>query len=80
MSGAAPIVVGVLLDRPGPPGPMIDEIRGVVDAAVAAGRIDRPVIFVIESTVGLPEGSAANVTAGFHRLIDKTRWSSWDRP
>ncbi len=43
MSGAAPIVVGVLLDRPGIPGPMIDGMRGVVDAAVATGRIDRPV-------------------------------------
>jgi branched-chain amino acid transport system substrate-binding protein len=69
MTGAAPIVVGVLLDRPGIPGPMIDGMRGVVDAAVATGRIDRPVTFVIESTVGLPEGSAANVTAGFHRLL-----------
>jgi branched-chain amino acid transport system substrate-binding protein len=69
MSEAAPIVVGVLLDRPGPPGPLIDQLRGVVDAAVASGRIDRPVNFVVESTVGLPEGSAANVTAGFHRLM-----------
>jgi branched-chain amino acid transport system substrate-binding protein len=69
MTGAAPSVVGVLLDRPGIPGPMIDGMRGVVDAAVATGRIDRPVTFVIESTVGLPEGSAANVTAGFHRLL-----------
>jgi branched-chain amino acid transport system substrate-binding protein len=69
MTGAAPIVVGVLLDRPGIPGPMIDGMREVVDAAVATGRIDRPVTFVIESTVGLPEGSAANVTAGFHRLL-----------
>ena len=69
MTGAAPIVVGILLDRPGIPGPMIDEMRGVVDAAVAAGRIDRPVTFIVESTVGLPEGSAANVTAGFHRLV-----------
>jgi hypothetical protein len=69
MTGAAPIVVGILLDRPGIPGPMIDAMRGVVDAAVAAGRIDRPVTFVVESTVGLPEGSAANVTAGFHRLV-----------
>ena len=69
MTGAAPIVVGILLDRPGPPGPMIDQMRGVVDAAVATGRIDRPVAFVVESTVGLPEGSASNVTAGFHRLV-----------
>ena len=69
MTGAAPIVVGILLDRPGPPGPMIDQMRGVVDAAVGAGRIDRSVTFAVESTVGLPEGSAANVTAGFHRLM-----------
>jgi ABC-type branched-subunit amino acid transport system substrate-binding protein len=68
MSGAAPIVVGVLGDRPGPEGPMIGEIRRVVDAAVASGRLDRPVTFVTEITEGLPEGTAANVTAGFHRL------------
>jgi branched-chain amino acid transport system substrate-binding protein len=69
MSSAAPIVVGVLLDRPGPPGPMIDTMQGVVTQAIAAGRIDRPVEFVVESTVGLPEGTAANVTAGFDRLV-----------
>ena len=68
---AEPIIVGVLLDRPGPPGPMIDVMRGVVDAAIASGRIDRPVNFVIEPTIGLPEGSAANVTAGFHRLVEQ---------
>ena len=65
MSGAAPIVVGVLGDRPGPPGPMIDEMRKVVDGAVSAGRIDRPVVFVTDITEGLPEGTAANVKAGF---------------
>jgi ABC-type branched-subunit amino acid transport system substrate-binding protein len=69
MTDAAPIVVGILLDRSGPPGPLIDEMRRVVDAAVMARRIDRPVTFVVESTVGLPEGSAADVTAGFHRLV-----------
>jgi ABC-type branched-subunit amino acid transport system substrate-binding protein len=50
---------------------MIDVMRGVVDAAIASGRIDRPVNFVIEPTIGLPEGSAANVTAGFHRLVEQ---------
>ena len=69
MSSAEPIVVGILLDRPGPPGPMIDELRRVVGEAVATGRIDRPVTFVVESTVGLPEGTAANVAEGFDRLL-----------
>ncbi len=71
MSGAAPIVVGVLGDRPGPPGPMIDEMRKVVDGAVSAGRIDRPVVFVTDITEGLPEGTAANVEAGFRRLVEQ---------
>jgi ABC-type branched-subunit amino acid transport system substrate-binding protein len=44
-------------------------MREVVDAAVATGRIDRPVHFVEDVTEGLPEGTAASVTAGFHRLV-----------
>jgi branched-chain amino acid transport system substrate-binding protein len=68
MSGAKPIVVGVLGDRPGGSG-MTDEMRRVVDAAVASGRIDRPVTFVEDITDGLPEGTAASVTAGFWRLV-----------
>jgi branched-chain amino acid transport system substrate-binding protein len=69
MTSAEPIVVGILADRSGPPGPMIHTMKGVVHHAVTAGRIDRPVEFLYESTVGLPEGTAANVTAGFHRLV-----------
>jgi branched-chain amino acid transport system substrate-binding protein len=68
MSGAKPIIVGVLGDRPGGSG-MTDEMRRVVDAAVASGRIDRPVTFVEDVTDGLPEGTAAAVTAGFWRLV-----------
>jgi branched-chain amino acid transport system substrate-binding protein len=68
MSGAKPIIVGVLGDRPGGSG-MTDEMRRVVDAAVASGRIDRPVTFVEDITDGLPEGTAAAVTAGFWRLV-----------
>jgi ABC-type branched-subunit amino acid transport system substrate-binding protein len=48
---------------------MVDEMRRVVDAAVASGRIDRPVTFVEDVTDGLPEGTAASVTAGFWRLV-----------
>jgi branched-chain amino acid transport system substrate-binding protein len=70
MSGAKPIVVGVLGDRPGGSG-MSDEMRRVVDAAVASGRIDRPVTFVEDVTDGLPEGTAASVTAGFWRLVEQ---------
>jgi ABC-type branched-subunit amino acid transport system substrate-binding protein len=69
MSDVAPIVVGVLLDHPGPESPMIGEMRRVVDQAVAAGRLDRDVSFVTEVTDGLPQGTAAAVTAGFERLV-----------
>jgi branched-chain amino acid transport system substrate-binding protein len=69
MSGAKPIVVGVLGDRPGDQSAMVGVMREVVDAAVASGRIDRPVEFVVDITDGLPEGTAASVTAGFHRLV-----------
>jgi ABC-type branched-subunit amino acid transport system substrate-binding protein len=48
---------------------MMEVIRQVVDAAVASGRIDRPVTFVEDINEGLPEGTAASVTAGFHRLV-----------
>ena len=69
MSGAKPIVVGVLGDRPGDQSAMVGVIREVVEAAVAVGRIDRPVNFVVDITDGLPEGTAASLTAGFHRLV-----------
>lgn len=48
---------------------MIDEMRRVVDTAVASGRIDRPVTFITDIAEGLPEGTAANVEAAFHRLV-----------
>jgi len=69
MSAAKPIVVGVLGDRPGDQSALVGVMRDVVDAAVASGRIDRPVQFVVDITDGLPEGTAASVTAGFHRLV-----------
>ncbi len=69
MSGAKPIVVGVLGDRPGEQSAMVGVMREVVEAAVASGRIDRPVEFVVDITDGLPEGTAASLTAGFHRLV-----------
>ena len=69
MSDIAPIVVGVLLDHPGPESPMIGEMRRVVDPAVGRGRLDRPVTFVTEVSDGLPRGTAAAVTAAFHRLV-----------
>lgn len=69
MSGAKPIVVGVLGDRPGDQSAMVGVMREVVEAAVAVGRIDRPVNFVVDITDGLPEGTAASLTAGFHRLV-----------
>jgi ABC-type branched-subunit amino acid transport system substrate-binding protein len=40
----------------------------VAEAALASGRLDRPVELVVEATTGLPQGSAAEVTAGFERL------------
>lgn len=69
MSGAKPIVVGVLGDRPGDQSAMVGVMREVVEAAVVSGRIDRPVEFVVDITDGLPEGTAASLTAGFHRLV-----------
>jgi branched-chain amino acid transport system substrate-binding protein len=66
---AKPIIVGVLGDRPGPGSGMTDEMQRVVDAAVESGRIDRPVTFIADITEGLPEGTAAAVTAGFWRLV-----------
>ena len=69
MSAAKPIVVGVLGDRPGDQSAMVGVMRDVVDAAVASGSIDRPVQCVVDITDGLPEGTAASVTAGFHRLV-----------
>ena len=69
VSGPAPIVVGVLADRPGPESPLLAEVRRVVAEAVATGRIDRPVEFVTEVADGLPHGTAAAVADGFARLV-----------
>jgi ABC-type branched-subunit amino acid transport system substrate-binding protein len=65
---AAPIVVGVILDQVGPESPLIGVVRSVAEAATASGRLDRPVELVVEATAGLPQGSAAEVAAGFERL------------
>lgn len=69
MSGAAPIVVGVLADRPGPEDALVAEVRRVVDRAVAAGTLDRPVEIVTETANGLPQGTAAEVAGAFGRLV-----------
>jgi branched-chain amino acid transport system substrate-binding protein len=72
VSDAAPILVGILEDRPGSgESATVTVMRRVLDEAVASGRIDRPVTLVTENTNGLPEGTAAEVTAGFHRLVDQ---------
>jgi branched-chain amino acid transport system substrate-binding protein len=69
---AEPILVGVLEDRPGDSeSATVTVMRTVVNEAVDAGRIDRPVTFLVENTNGLPEGTAAAVAAGFHRLLDQ---------
>lgn len=65
---AAPILVGVLADRPGPEGALVAEVRRVLEAAVASGRLDRQVELVTETANGLPQGTAAEVSAGFERL------------
>jgi hypothetical protein len=69
VSRTAPIVVGILADRPGPESPLVGEIRRITDEAVKTGRIDRPVQFESEAAEGLPTGSAAAVAAGFERLV-----------
>lgn len=69
MTRSAPIVVGILADRPGPEGALVAEVRQVVAEAVEAGRIDRPVQFECEAAEGLPTGTAAAVTEAFARLV-----------
>jgi ABC-type branched-subunit amino acid transport system substrate-binding protein len=66
---AAPIVVGLLADRPGREGALVAEVRRVVAEAVEAGRIDRPVQFESEVAEGLPTGTAAAVAEAFGRLV-----------
>jgi ABC-type branched-subunit amino acid transport system substrate-binding protein len=46
-------------------------MRLPIDAAIAAGRIDRPVEFVPEFRQGLPNGTAHAVEAGFAALVDQ---------
>jgi branched-chain amino acid transport system substrate-binding protein len=69
---AEPILVGVLEDRPGSgESATVTVMRAVVNEAIETGRLDRPVNFIVADTHGLPEGTAAAVTAGFHRLVDQ---------
>ena len=69
-----PIRVGVLVDyptRPGAPSDMIDAIRLVLDEAVDAGRVDRPVEIVQRTVLGLPNGSYRVVRRAYDELVDE---------
>lgn len=69
-----PIRVGILVDyptRPGQPSDMIDSIRLVLDEAVDAERIDRPVEIVQRTVLGLPNGSYRVVRRAFDELVDE---------
>ncbi|HLN16191.1 MAG TPA: ABC transporter substrate-binding protein [Acidimicrobiales bacterium] len=69
MNGAEPILVGVLTEHEG--GATVEGVRRVVDEAVASGRLDRRVEFVVEQANGLPRGTAAAIVAAFDRLEAK---------
>ncbi|HMD47024.1 MAG TPA: ABC transporter substrate-binding protein [Acidimicrobiales bacterium] len=71
MDEVEPMVVGVLVEFEGGGSGTVDGARQVVDEAVAAGRLDRPVRFVVETSNGLPRGTAASVEAAFGRLVDR---------
>ena len=46
-------------------------VRLPIDAAIAVGRIDRPVEFVRETAAGLPFGTAHAVEAAYARLVEQ---------
>jgi ABC-type branched-subunit amino acid transport system substrate-binding protein len=74
MQQVTPIRVGLLVDyptRPGAPRDMIDAIRLVLDEAVDAGLIDRPVELVQREVLGLPNGSYRVVQRAFDELVDE---------
>jgi branched-chain amino acid transport system substrate-binding protein len=69
-----PIRVGILIDYPTSPDSstdMVDALRLVLDEAVAAGRVDRPVELVERQVLGLPNGSYRVVQRAFDELVDE---------
>ena len=70
MADVDPIIVGVLLDHAGSADTMIELAGMAVADVVAEGRLDRPIVFVSESAIGLPRGTAAAVETAFARLVD----------
>jgi ABC-type branched-subunit amino acid transport system substrate-binding protein len=69
-----PTRVGILIDyptRPNAPSDMVDAIRLVIDEAVEAGRVDRPVEFIERQVLGLPNGSYRVVQRAFDELVEE---------
>lgn len=67
-----PLKVGVLIDYPGAPGApnyIVDGLRLVLEEAVAARRIDRPVEVIERQVVGLPNGSYRAVRDAYDELV-----------
>jgi ABC-type branched-subunit amino acid transport system substrate-binding protein len=71
MSEIEPMVVGVLAELDGGGAAIVNVARRAVDEAAAAGRLNRPVEFVLETVNGLPRGTAAAVEQGFANLEAK---------
>lgn len=67
-----PLKVGVLIDYPGAPGApnyIVDGLRLVLEEAVEARKIDRPVEVVERQVVGLPNGSYRAVRNAYDELV-----------
>lgn len=70
----APLKVGLLNDYPtraGTEDNTVDSLRLVIDEAVAAGVLDRPVEFVQRDVIGLPNGTYKAVERAFDELVDE---------
>jgi len=70
----APLKVGLLNDYPtraDSEDNTLDALRLVVDEAVEAGVLDRPVEFVSRDVVGLPNGTYHAVERAFDELVDE---------
>ncbi len=70
----APLKVGLLSDYPTQAktdNDTLDAIRMVLDEAVDAGLIDRPVELVQRDVIGLPNGTYKAVERAFDELVDE---------
>jgi branched-chain amino acid transport system substrate-binding protein len=71
VAGAEAVKVGILVDHPAAGRDSTRVLKVAVADVAATGRLDRPITFVVEEGLGLPNGTAAAVERAFARLVEQ---------